>query len=304
MTYSIAALDERTGTLGVAVQSHFFSVGTRVPFVERGVGAIATQAFASPHYGFEGLVRLRAGESPADALAALVAADEGSGFRQVGIVDAQGRSVAHTGASCLDHAGHRTGPGFAAQGNMLAAPGTWDAMADAFTGASGHLAERLVTALDAGEAAGGDARGRQSAALLVETADGHRVELRVEDHPEPLRELRRLLALRRAYDDLGRAILGDGLLIGDPARVTPQALDESLAALERAEGVLGANPEATFWRAVLLARAGRGDEARDAFARAYAVEPRLAGVAASLPRAGFLPDGSFLPTDDDARRAR
>ncbi|HXV52064.1 MAG TPA: DUF1028 domain-containing protein [Solirubrobacterales bacterium] len=209
MTYSLVARDPASGELGVAVQSHWFSVGSIVTWARAGVGAVATQSVAEPAYGERLLARLARGEPVAAALASELAADEVEHFRQVAAVDAAGVVAAHTGEGCIAHAGQAQGDGFGAQANMMASPAVWPAMAAAFERATGQLAERLLEALEAGEEAGGDVRGRQSAALLVVPAQGEPwetvVDLRVEDSPEPLAELRRLLALDRAYALADRA---------------------------------------------------------------------------------------------------
>ena len=257
MTYSIVARDAETGELGVAVQTRAFSVGRTVPWAQPGVGAIATQAFSERSYGPLGLKLLQAGRTPERALLALVAADEHGEVRQVGIVDAEGRVAAHTGESCIPECGHSVGDGFAVQANMMRSAEVWPAMAEAYTSAGGAdgdltLARRLLAALDAAEAAGGDFRGRQSAALLVvagerSTApwDGRVSDLRVEDHPEPLGELRRLLDLEEAYRRLNR-------MRGE--------IPEEEANRARAAGVAEDNLE---WLAVAAAwRAGDLEEAR------------------------------------------
>jgi uncharacterized Ntn-hydrolase superfamily protein len=203
-TYSIVARDPDSGELGVAVQSHWFSVGSIVPWAEAGVGVVATQSIAEPAYGPRLLERLRAGEEPQAALAALLADDEMARFRQVAAVAADGRVAVHTGNGCIPYAGHLEGAEFTAQANLMASADVWPAMAAGFHGSAGPLARRLLAALSAAEAAGGDVRGRQSAALLVVPAEGERwrtvADLRVEDHPEPLVELSRLLDLRDAYE--------------------------------------------------------------------------------------------------------
>jgi uncharacterized Ntn-hydrolase superfamily protein len=208
-TYSIVARDPQTGELGVAVQSHWFSVGPIVPWAQPGVGAVATQANARAAYGPEALELLARGASAQEALAELLARDDGSHGRQVAIVDARGGVAAHTGSACMAFAGHVTGDGVSCQANIMASDVVWGRMQDAFASTSGALAQRLLAALDAGEAAGGDIRGRQSAAVLVVPAHGAAwettVSLRVEDHPEPLVELRRLVRLHDAYVLAGRA---------------------------------------------------------------------------------------------------
>jgi uncharacterized Ntn-hydrolase superfamily protein len=202
-TYSIAACDLGAGQWGVAVQSKFLSVGSVVPWAEPGVGAIATQAYANPRYGTEGLALLREGLSAGDVADRLTGADAGRAERQLGVVDGRGRAASYTGGECLDWAGGRTGDGYAAQGNILVSGETVDALAETFEGTARRpLAERLLDCLDAAQAAGGDRRGQQSASLLVVERDGGYaglsdvvVDLRVEDHPRPLEELRRLYGL-------------------------------------------------------------------------------------------------------------
>ena len=193
MTYSIVARDQETGALGVAVQTHQPSVGALCPFAEGDVGAVATQSIVDPAYGPRGLDAMRSGESPVDALARLTLADDGRAVRQVAFVDAQGRVATHTGDRCISHAAHVIGDGFSCQANMMRNPGVPDAMAAAFADATGDLAHRLLAALDAAQAAGGDIRGMQSAALIVVGAA--RLDRRVDDHREPLVELRRLVDL-------------------------------------------------------------------------------------------------------------
>jgi uncharacterized Ntn-hydrolase superfamily protein len=205
-TFSIVGRDPATGELGVAVQSKFLSVGAVVPWVSAGAGAIATQAWANTEFGPKGLQLLREGLPAQEVLNRLIAEDSGFAQRQVGIVDREGRSVTYTGRDCLPWAGGISGENFAAQGNILVSTETVQAMADAFQATQGDLAERLSRALDAGQAAGGDSRGRQSAALYIARDKGgyggmndRYIDLRVDDHPEPVQELRRLLARWRLY---------------------------------------------------------------------------------------------------------
>jgi uncharacterized Ntn-hydrolase superfamily protein len=204
-TYSIAAFDLDASQWGVATQSKFLAVGSVVPWAEPHVGAIATQAYANPRYGSEGLSLLREGLTAEEVVERLTSADEGRDHRQLGVVDRGGRSASFTGAECLEWAGGRTGPCYAAQGNILVSAETVDAIAETFESSSGPLAERLLACLDAAQAAGGDRRGQQSAALLIVEQDGGYaklsdtvVELRVEDHERPLEELRRLYGLHEA----------------------------------------------------------------------------------------------------------
>jgi uncharacterized Ntn-hydrolase superfamily protein len=217
VTYSLVAFDPDSGECGVAVQSHWFSVGSLVTWGEPGVGAVATQANVEIAYGPRGLARMRAGASAPEALVELIAADELVASRQVAMVDAFGGIAAHTGSECMSFAGQEVGHHHSAQANLMKSDRVWGAMSEAFQAAPGPLAGRLLDALDAGEAAGGDVRGRQSAAILVVPHEGERwervVELRVEDHPEPLVELRRLVGLKAAY---GLAAEGDqAIAVGD-----------------------------------------------------------------------------------------
>ena len=267
MTYSIVARCPDTGQLGVAVQSHFFGTGAVVPWLEGGVGAVATQAMAEVAHGPDGLTRLRAGRSPEEALADILGPDEGAETRQVAIVDAQGRAAAHTGALCIAAAGHLVGDGFTVQANMMAEPGVPEAMAAAFSAGTGPLALRLVDALDAAQAAGGDIRGQQSAAVCVVAAEApdraahdRQVDVRVEDHPDPLPEIRRLVELARAYRRMEEA--EEAMTKGD--------LDAALAIYEGSAAQYATHHEFPFWRAVLLAGLGNTDEARSVAAPVFA----------------------------------
>jgi uncharacterized Ntn-hydrolase superfamily protein len=249
-TYSIVARDPETRELGVAVQSHWFSVGSIVSWASPGVGAVATQSVAEPAYGPRLLERLRDSQAPAAALQELLAADEGARFRQVAVVDAAGRTAAHTGEGCIGYAGHRKGDGFSAQANMMATAVVWPEMAAAFEAAHGPLSRRLLAALDAAEAVGGDVRGRQSAAMLVVPGDGDPwatlADLRVEDHADPLGELRRLLDLGDAYH---LASEGDDL-VGEGRHA--EAGERYLAAVKLSPE----NDELIFWAGLALAQAG------------------------------------------------
>ena len=214
VTYSIVARDPQTGELGVAVQTHQPSVGALCPFAEAGIGAVATQSIVEPKYGPRGLEAMHGGEAAAEALERLLGEDEGRELRQVAFMDAQGRVAAHTGDRCIAHAGHVVGDNFSCQANMMRDRGVPEAMAAAFEAAEGDLAHRLLAALDAAEAAGGDIRGMQSAALIV-VGEGARLDRRVDDHGEPLRELRRLVDLDREnpegwfWDGVQKAYSGD-----------------------------------------------------------------------------------------------
>jgi len=249
-TYSIVARDAATGELGVAVQSHWFSVGPLVPWAQPGVGAVATQSIVEPAYGPRALALLRDGVSAPDALALLTADDPEAAVRQVAVVDADGRVATHTGADCIAFAGDVAGDGFSCQANMMASAAVWPAMAVAFTAARGRLAERLLAALDAAEAAGGDVRGRQSAAVLVVGPEGElwqrAVDLRVEDDAEPLAELRRLLGLHRAYELAEKAdtLVGQG------------RTGEAALLYERASELAPGNDELLFWAGLAAAQLG------------------------------------------------
>ncbi len=288
-TYSIVARDEVNGQLGVAVQSHWFSVGSIVPWAAPGVGVVATQAFAEPGYGPRGLERMRAGRSPEEALAQLLAADPHPEIRQVAMLDAWGRVAAHTGTRTIADARHLSGDGFCVQANTMQRTTVCAAMAAAYTAETGDLAARLMAALEAAEAEGGDIRGKQSAALLVVEGDaslpawgGRVVDLRVEDSSEPLAELRRLLVLNRAY-----ALM----TAGDEAMATGDAA-AALRHYDAARALAPDNHEMLFWTAVTLAGTGDVDAALPLFARAFALHPRWRDVVGRLPAAGLLPDAA------------
>lgn len=224
VTYSIIAFDPDSGECGVAVQSNWFSVGSLVTFAEPGVGAVATQANVDVGYGPRGLALMRGGRSAPEALAELIPADPLESERQVAMVDVHGGVVAHTGADCFRYCGQVVGHHHSTQANLMKTAAVWGAMSETYLVGSGPLTERLMDALDAGEAAGGDLRGRQSAAILVVPASGDAwervVEVRVEDHPEPLIELRRLVAMSRAYAIAreGDALLGERDMDGAGAK--------------------------------------------------------------------------------------
>lgn len=266
MTYSIVARDPETGRLGVAVQSHWFSVGSVVSWGEAGVGVVATQSFAERSYGPLGLELMRRGRSAPEALEMLVRADEYESSRQVAFVDREGGVAVHSGADCIREFGHNIGNAFSVQANMMERDTVWDAMADAYRAADGDLPDRMLAALTAGQAEGGDIRGMQSAAILVVASeptgtewDDRVLDLRVEDHPMPVDELARLVRLWRAY---GHAEAAEQLELDEDRG---RALDERLASLEVQPG----HPELSFWAAVALAQAGRAHEAQQAAAVAH-----------------------------------
>ncbi len=286
-TFSIVARDAQSGHLGVAVQSHWFSVGSVVTWAQAGAGAVATQALVEISYGPLGLALMRAGKPAPETLAALLAADQRRELRQVAMVDAQGHVAVHTGRRCIAEAGHETGEGFSVQANMMLCPDVWPAMAGTYRETTGDLADRMLAALEAGQVAGGDIRGQQSAAILIVkgTSTGRPwadtvMDLRVEDHPEPIRELRRLAVLHRAYQRMNR---GDELL---GAKKVEEALQEYRAAAEMAPEI----EELPFWHAVALADLERVDEALPIFRDVFARNADLAALLGRLPQAGLLRD--------------
>jgi uncharacterized Ntn-hydrolase superfamily protein len=268
VTYSLVARDPGSGELGVAVQSHWFSVGSIVTWARAGTGAVATQSIAEPAYGPRLLDRLTAGEAPEEALAAELADDSEARFRQVAVVDRDGRVGVHTGDGCIAEAGHLEGDGFSAQANMMASPEVWPAMARAFESASGPLARRLLAALEAAEDAGGDVRGRQSAALLVVPSRGELwsrvVELRVEDAPDPLAELGRLIDLDDAYELADRAdsLAGAG------------SHSEAAELYERAAAAAPENLELRFWAGLGIAASGDVEAGSERVAAVIAADDR------------------------------
>jgi uncharacterized Ntn-hydrolase superfamily protein len=299
MTYAIVARDPIAGEIGGAVQTHFFNAGAVVLWPEAGTGIVATMAMAETAYGRLGLRLLRQGQSAEIALAQLLARDSRSALRQVAILGVRDSPAAHTGESCIAAAGHRLRTDVVALGNMLTHAGTWERMSEAFESAPGSLASRLLAALEAAEQAGGDIRGRQSAAIVVvktaaDPTGGEigtdavvpQVDLRVDDHVEPLSELRRLLARDVFYKELLALLTTPGLLSGpfDGSADWRAAADT----LRGGQRLLGDNQEATFWLAVLLARAGQMDTARRTMANAAAVHPPLREFALRLVAQNML----------------
>jgi uncharacterized Ntn-hydrolase superfamily protein len=276
MTYSLVARDPATGELGVAVQSHWFSVGSIVTWAQPGVGAVATQSIADPAYGPRALALMVAGSSAAGALDELLAADPQARFRQVAAIGASGEPAARTGAGCIPEAGDVQGADHSAQANLMASAGVWPAMSAAFDESEGPLARRLLAALEAGEAAGGDVRGRQSAALVVVPASGEpwerSVELRVEDHADPLAELRRLLDVADAYALADRA---DGLA-GEGRH------DEAARCYREAAALQPSNHELLFWSGLALAHGGDLDAGVERVERAIELQPGWRPVLGAL----------------------
>ena len=292
-TYSIVARDAETGQLGVAVQSHWFSVGSVVPSAESGVGAVATQSITDPSYGSLGLALMRSGKSAPDSLRSLIAGDSGAAMRQVAMIDATGRAAAHTGARCIAEAGNLVGEGYSVQANLMLKDTVWPAMAKAYETSEGDLAERLMAALEAAQREGGDIRGRQSAALLVVrgTTTGkpwadRLFDLRIEDHATPIVELRRLVDLRRAYLHMDE---GDEHMAADD-------VDGALVSYSAAEKLAPDNIEMVFWHAVSLVNADRTVDSLPLFRRVFASDKNWITVVPRIRRSGFLPD------DDDTMK--
>lgn len=290
MTYSIVARDAATGQLGVAVQTCMFAVGSIVPWARPGVGVVASQAISEPAYGPRCLDGLSAGQSASDALAAAQEVDPLSFLRQVGVAGADGTVATLTGAYCTDHAGHRTGVGYSVQGNMLASPEVWPAMALAFEATTGPLARRLLAALMAGENAGGDARGRMSAALVVvdgtvpeQPGKGMVVNLRVDRSSDPLGELSRLLDASEAFTGFGTA--ADQLFGGDPAGAL-QTLDEALR-------ILPGEGNMQFLRSGALVACGQVDAGAAELRALVAANPPWEIIIRSFARQGLIavPEG-------------
>ena len=297
-TYSIVAFDPQNDQFGVAVQSHWFCVGALVPWAEPGVGAVATQSFVDISYGPLGLRLMRAGKTAEQALQGLLASDPQASVRQVAMLDAQGNVAAHTGPRCIAEAGHRLGEHYSVQANLMLKDTVWDAMAEAYEGAAGDLAERMLAALEAAQAEGGDIRGAQSAALLVVSAQlepvpwsGRVFDLRVDDHPQPLVELRRLLAVARAYKHAATAsqLLEDRPL--NEAKIAAAQQEIQLAA--QSPGMEN-NPELLFWQAVDLVAAGQVEAALPLFKQVFEVDPIWRDLIPRLVPAGQLPDDPDL----------
>jgi uncharacterized Ntn-hydrolase superfamily protein len=289
-TYSIVARDPATGDLGVAVQSHWFAVGTSVAWAEAGVGAVATQSFTDPSYGALGLQLMRSGKTAKEALAALIAIDPNEAVRQVAMVDRHGDVAAHTGKKCIAEAGHHLGQAFSAQANLMEKASVWPAMAKAYEKTQGDLADRLVAALEAAEAEGGDLRGQQSAALLIVPGElgvapwTRKINLRVDDNPRPLVELKRLLQVQRTYQHMNR---GDELM-------TQNDVKGALAEYATAAGMYPEMIEIRYWQAITMATAGKLEEALPIFREVFAKEPRWRVLTPRLVDAGLLPNNPAL----------
>lgn len=288
-TYSIVAYDSATGQFGAAVQSHWFKVGD-VICLEAGVGAVATQSLVEFSYGPLGLEMMKAGKSAKQALDGLLASDSLNRIRQVAMIDKNGVVATHTGAKCIAYAGHHLGKNYSCQANLMKDSTVWSAMAKAFENTSGDLAERMMAALEAAQAEGGDIRGKQSAAMVVVSGKptgrpwvDRQIDIRVDDSPEPLVELRRLLNISRAYDHMNK---------GDEAIAVKdwnKANDEYLQAAKLASG----NLEIMYWYAVTLVTAGQVDRSLPLFKEIFKADPNWRTL---IPR---LVDADQLPNKPD-----
>lgn len=265
-TYSIVAIDTISGEIGVAVQSHWYSVGTIVSWGEAGIGVVATQSFVNPSFGPRGLALMKQGLTANQVLDLLIESDEGRDVRQVAILDAKGNIAAHTGKKCIDDAGHIIGKNYSVQANMMINDKVWKAMSEAFENSSGPLEERLMLTLEAAQETGGDIRGKQSAAILVVKPQStgqvwldRKVDIRVDDHPEPLKELRRILKVHKAYDHMNK---------GDLA-IEHNDMDLAMKEYSTAEEMFPDNEEMKYWHAVTLANIGKVEESLPLFEEVF-----------------------------------
>lgn len=285
-TYSIVARDQNTGEMAVGVQSHWYSVGTIVSWAESGVGVVATQSFVNPAYGSDGLRLMKSGWSASNALKELIQADQGSAYRQVAMLDVTGNVDAFTGSLCIKYADHHVGKNFAVQANMMLNDAVVPAIASSFENNNNlPLAERVILALKAGQAAGGDIRGRQSAVLLVVngTVPDHpwmdkKIDLRVDDDPEPLEELERLLKVHRAYEHMNR---------GDLA-IEEGDMERALNEYESAEKMFPDNLEMRYWKAVGLANNGKIEESLPIFKDIFRKDKNWRELTRRLPSSRLL----------------
>lgn len=285
-TFSIVARDPETGEMGVAVQSHWFSVGSLVTWGEAGVGVVATQSFVNPSFGPRGLALLKNGLTAKQAVDMLIANDEGRDLRQLAILDSKGNVAAYTGKNCIPPAGDIQGDNFSCQANLMLNDKVWPAMAKAFKETKGQpLAERLIAALEAGQSVGGDIRGRQSAAILIVRGkstgkiwEDRLIDLRVEDSDHPISELKRLLKVHRAYDHMNA---------GDLA-VEHNDMNLAMKEYSTAEGMFPGNAEMKFWHAVTLINIGKLDEALPIFKKVFAMDKNWAILTPRLIKVGQL----------------
>jgi len=290
-TYSIVARDPKTGELGAAVQSHWFSVGSDVIWAEPGVGAVATQSFVEVSYGPFGLDMMRRGVSAKKTLETLLAKDEHENVRQLGMIDADGVVANHTGSKAIIAHCDQLGTNFSVQANLMENDSVCSAMAKAFKSTKSDLAGRLMAALEAAQHAGGDIRGKQSAALLVVKGNkdvplwkGKVFDLRVEDDLAPIKEMKRLLHVARGYNKM---VEGDNYM-------TENKIEQALQSYVEAENMLPGNYEAIYWHAVTLAAIDRVDESLPLFRKAFNLHPSLRELTRRLPNSGLLPDDQAL----------
>lgn len=290
-TYSIVAYDSVNGQMGVAVQSHWFSVGTVVSWAEAGVGVVATQSFVDISYGPLGLDLMRAGKTANQALQALLKIDDQREVRQVAMIDVHGNVAVHTGRNCIQAAGHQTGNGFSVQANLMDKSSVWPAMAKAYQNTKGDLLNRLMASLNAAQNEGGDIRGKQSVAILIvpiqtkgQPWQEKIVDLRIDDHPEPLKEMERLIKVHRAYEHMNKG--DEYLALKDVA----SALKEYKTASE----LYPENVEIMYWTAVTLADEERVDEALPIFKMVFEKEPIWRELTKRLPATGLLKDDKDL----------
>ncbi len=284
-TYSIIAVDSTTGDIGAAVQSHWFSVGSNVIWAEAGIGAVATQSLINPEFGPKGLQLMKSGKSVSEAIDILIKGDEGRDYRQVALIDAQGNSSVFTGSKCIPEAGHIHGKYFSVQANLMLRNTVWQAMENAFKTTEAPLAERLVVALEAAEAEGGDLRGKQSAALLVvrgkstgQVWKDRSIDLRVEDHPNPLKELKRLLKIHRAYQHMNAGDLA--IEKGDE--------QTALREYRMAENMLPERLEVKYWHAVSLVNIGQIEQALPMFQEIFRKDENWKVLTPRLIKPGIL----------------
>ena len=284
-TFSIVARDPETGEMGVAVQSHWFSVGSIVAWGEAGVGVVATQSFVNASFGQRGLDMLKTGMTAQEVVDSLISSDPGGDFRQLAIVDSKGNSASFTGAKCIAEAGNIVGYNYSVQANMMLHNTVWGEMSKAFENTKGHLAERLVAALEAAQNAGGDIRGKQSACLLVVkgTATGNiwedrLIDLRVEDNPDPIAEIRRLLNVYRAYEHMNN---GDLAVEKNDMNL---AMDEYNAAMK----MFPDNLEMKYWTAITLANTGEVEKAFPMLKEIFMQDKNWKELTRRLPSVGLL----------------
>lgn len=290
-TYSIVAIDKESGQMGVAVQSHYFNVGSVVAWAEPGVGVVATQSLVDPNYGKLGLLLMKEGKTAKETLKALIASDNNPEVRQVAMIDIHGNVATHTGKNCIGEAGHVQGDNFSCQANLMKKNTVWNAMAKAFKETKGELADRLLAALKAAQQEGGDIRGKQSAALMVVSIQKTGVfyqdyihNLRVDDNPEPLKELERLLHISKAYQNMN---WGDYYLEkGD--------VNQAMASYKKALELQPKNIEIKYWFAITLASIGRVEEALPKLNEVFQKEPDWKIVTKRLVKSGLFPDNPKL----------